>query len=67
MDKINYQKPYLIAEVGCNHMGQMEIAHQLIITAATYCKVDAIKFQKRCPKELLSPIQYAAPHPHPEK
>lgn len=66
MDKINYQKPYLIAEVGCNHMGQMEIAHQLIITAATYCKVDAIKFQKRCPKELLSPIQYAAPHPHPE-
>lgn len=66
MDKINYQKPYLIAEVGCNHMGDIEIAHQLIITAATYCKVDAIKFQKRCPKELLSPIQYSAPHPHPE-
>ena len=31
-----------------------------------YCKADAIKFQKRCPKELLTPQQYNAPHPHPE-
>ncbi|MGN0600655.1 MAG: N-acetylneuraminate synthase family protein [Oscillospiraceae bacterium] len=62
---MKYQKPYIIAEAGCNHMGQMEIAKDLIETAAHFCKVDAIKFQKRCPKELLTPEQYNAPHPNP--
>ena len=61
-----YSKPYVIAEAGCNHMGQMEIAKELIQTAAIFCKADAIKFQKRCNKELLTPEQYNAPHPHPE-
>lgn len=61
-----FKKPYIIAEAGCNHMGQMEIAHDLIETAAHFCKADAIKFQKRCPKELLTPEQYNAPHPNPE-
>lgn len=60
-----YKKPYIIAEAGCNHMGQMEIAHDMIHTAAIFCKADAIKFQKRCPKELLTPEQYNAPHPNP--
>ncbi|MGI6590891.1 MAG: N-acetylneuraminate synthase family protein [Eggerthellaceae bacterium] len=60
------EKAYLIAEAGCNHKGQMSIARDLINTAACYCKADAIKFQKRCPKELLTPEQYNAPHPHPE-
>lgn len=60
-----YQKPYVIAEVGCNHMGNIEIAHEMINTAATFCKVNAIKFQKRCPKELLTEEQYNAPHPNP--
>ncbi len=60
-----YKKPYVIAEAGCNHMGQMEIAHELIIRAARECKADAIKFQKRCPKELLTAEQYNAPHPNP--
>lgn len=61
-----YGKPYIIAEAGCNHMGQMEIAKDLIQTAAIFCKADAIKFQKRCNRELLTPEQYNAPHPHPE-
>lgn len=61
-----YKKPYVIAEAGCNHMGQMEIAHQMINIAAMFCKADAIKFQKRCPKELLTPEQYNAPHPNPQ-
>ena len=26
----NYKKPFLIAEIGCNHMGQLEIAKDLI-------------------------------------
>lgn len=60
-----YKKPYVIAEAGCNHMGQMEVAKDLIETAAHFCKADAIKFQKRCPKELLTPEQYNAPHPNP--
>lgn len=65
MEKVNYKKPFVIAEAGCNHMGQMEIAKDLIETAAHFCKVDAIKFQKRCPRELLTPEQYNAPHPNP--
>lgn len=62
---IKYEKPFIIAEAGCNHMGQMEIAKDLIETAAHFCKADAIKFQKRCPKELLTEEQYNAPHPNP--
>lgn len=58
-------KPFIIAEAGCNHMGDMNIARDLIATAATYCKADAIKFQKRCNKELLTEEQYNAPHPNP--
>lgn len=61
-----YNRPFVIAEAGCNHMGNMEIAKDLIETAAHFCKADAIKFQKRCPKELLTPEQYNAPHPNPE-
>lgn len=60
-----YKKPFVIAEAGCNHMGQIEVAKDLIKTAAHFCKADAIKFQKRCPKELLTPEQYMAPHPNP--
>lgn len=61
----HYRKPFVIAEAGCNHMGQMEVAHDLIETAARFCKADAIKFQKRCNRELLTPEQYNAPHPVP--
>ena len=55
----------IIAEVGCNHKGDMAIAREMIMVAASFCKVDVIKFQKRTPKELLTPEQYAAPHPNP--
>ena len=46
--------PKVIAEIGCNHKGDMSIAKELIMTAATYCKADVVKFQKRCNKELLT-------------
>lgn len=62
---IEYEAPYVIAEIGCNHKGDMEIAHQMIQSAAKFCKVDAVKFQKRCNRELLSAEQYNAPHPVP--
>lgn len=60
-----YYKPYVIAEIGCNHKGDMQIAKELIETAAIFCKVDAVKFQKRCNRELLTEEQYNAPHPNP--
>lgn len=60
-----YLKPRLIAEAGCNHKGDMNIAKELIRVAAEICKVDVIKFQKRNNKELLTEEQYNAPHPNP--
>jgi len=59
------QQPKVIAEIGGNHKGNMDIAKEMIIAAATYCKVDMVKFQKRCNKELLTPEEYNAPHPNP--
>jgi N-acetylneuraminate synthase len=57
--------PMVVAEIGCNHKGSMAIAKELVAVAATFCKVDYVKFQKRCNRELLTPEQYAAPHPNP--
>ncbi len=59
------KSPKVIAEIGCNHKGDMEIARELIMTAAMFCKADVVKFQKRCSKELLTEEQYNAPHPNP--
>jgi N-acetylneuraminate synthase len=60
-----YKKPYIIAEIGCNHKGDMEIAKELIKVAKIFCNVDAVKFQKRNNKELLTEEQYYQPHPNP--
>lgn len=59
------KSPKVIAEIGCNHKGDMAIAREMIMIAATFCKADVVKFQKRHPRELLTPDQYAAPHPNP--
>ena len=61
----NYKAPYTIAEIGGNHKGDMEIAKEMIKVAAIFCKVDAVKFQKRHNIELLTKEQYEAPHPNP--
>ena len=54
--------PKIIAEIGCNHMGNFETAKKLIETAATFCNADYAKFQKRnnedethffCPNSLV--------------
>lgn len=58
-------KPQIIAEIGCNHKGDMEIAKEMIMVAASFCKADVVKFQKRNNKELLSEEEYNAPHPNP--
>lgn len=59
------QSPKLIAEVGCNHRGDFDTAVEMIKVAANFCKVDAVKFQKRNSRELLTPEEYDAPHPNP--
>ena len=60
----NYLSPKLIAEIGCNHKGNFDIAKDLIKIASS-CNVDVVKFQKRNSKELLTQKQYEAPHPNP--
>lgn len=59
-----YKTPKVIAEIGCNHMGNFETAKELLKLAKS-CEADYGKFQKRNNKELLTAEQYAAPHPNP--
>jgi len=58
------QYPRIVCEIGCNHMGDREMAKEMVITATQFCKADVVKFQKRCPREALTSAQYAAPHPN---
>ena len=60
--KYDYKKPKVIAEIGCNHMGKIEIAKELIELAKS-CNADVAKFQARDNKLLLTEEQYSAPHP----
>ncbi|MFK7810738.1 MAG: N-acetylneuraminate synthase, partial [Saprospiraceae bacterium] len=53
MKKISYSPPKVIAEIGCNYMGDFEIAKELIRLAKS-CEADYAKFQKRNSKELLT-------------
>lgn len=62
--KFDYKAPKVIAEIGCNHKGDFEIAKELI-QLARQCDAQVAKFQKRNPRELLTDEQYSAPHPVP--
>lgn len=64
MFTFNYKKPIVVAEIGCNHLGDFDIAKELI-RLAKECGADYAKFQKRNPKELLGEDQFNAPHPEP--
>jgi N-acetylneuraminate synthase len=64
MFNFQYQAPKVIAEIGCNHMGDFEIARELI-RLAKETGADVAKFQKRNNCELLTEEQYNAPHPNP--
>ena len=59
------EPPKVVAEIGCNHKGDLGIAKEMIEIAATFAKCDYVKFQKRSNRELLSPEEYDAPHPVP--
>lgn len=54
----------VIAEIGCNHKGDFEIAKEMIQRAKVYCNADIVKFQKRNNLELLGEEGYNAPHPN---
>jgi sialic acid synthase SpsE len=47
-------------------MGSIELAQRFVDVASTFCEVKHVKFQKRSVRDLLSPEEYAAPHPVPQ-
>lgn len=58
-DKIQeYGKPYIIAEIGSNHNGDMELAKKLI-DAAKACGADCVKFQSWSKDTIFSKKVYA--------
>jgi N-acetylneuraminate synthase len=50
------QPAYIVAEIGINHNGSLDIARRLIEAAAN-AKCDAVKFQKRTPELCVPPQQ----------
>lgn len=57
-EMINTRKePYIIAEIGSNHNGDMELAKKLIFTAKK-CGADCVKFQSFDDKSLISKTEY---------
>ena len=53
----NFSKPYVIAEIGANHNGDMDLAKKMI-DAAVDCGADAAKFQSWSPKTLIAKEEY---------
>tara|TARA_B100000575_G_C23125954_1_gene652353 strand:+ start:623 stop:1492 length:870 start_codon:yes stop_codon:yes gene_type:complete len=60
-----HKKCNVIAEIGCNHKGDINIAKELILLAKQ-SGANVAKFQKRNSIELLPKQQYNSPHPNPE-
>lgn len=52
------QRPFIIAEVGSNHNGDIDLCYRLIDEAAR-CGADAVKFQSWSDKSLVSKAEYA--------
>jgi N-acetylneuraminate synthase len=55
----NFGKPFIIAEIGSNHNGDMTLAKE-IIDAAKTCGCDAVKFQSFNNKSLICKEEYDA-------
>ncbi len=64
LDFTNLSKPYLIAEIGINHNGDLQIAKKLI-DAAYACSWDCVKFQKRNPDKAVPEPQKSQPKTTP--
>ena len=66
MQKITFTKftmPKIIAEIGCNHKGNIQIAKDMILVLKNYCNCEIVKFQKRDNNLLLSNEEFNRPHP----
>ena len=61
--KVSSSVPRVIAEIGCNHMGDFDLAKKMI-TKASDCGAYAVKFQKRCVEEKINDEIYLNPHPN---
>ena len=48
------RKPIIVAEIGCNHKGNFNIAKQMI-REAKQCGADYVKFQTFIPHKIASP------------
>ena len=57
--------PFVIAEIGNNHQGELEIAIELVKTAKL-CGADAVKFQKRHTKSLYTKALYNQVYDNPD-
>lgn len=53
----NFCEPYVIAEIGANHNGDMDLARKMI-DAAKQCGADAAKFQSWSPSSLIAREEY---------
>ncbi len=60
------KKINIVAEIGCNHMGQINLAKKFIEKLAFFCNCKYVKFQKRDIKSLFNKEEYNTPHPVPE-
>ena len=54
----------VVAEIGCNHMGDFNNAIQMISTLKNFCNVDVVKFQKRHKHEIENIKNSNLPHPN---
>jgi len=53
----DFGKPYIIAEIGANHNGDMDLARKMINSAKS-CGCDAVKFQSWTPDSLVAREEY---------
>jgi sialic acid synthase SpsE len=53
----NFCEPYIIAEIGANHNGDMQLA-KTMIDSAVACGADAVKFQSWTPDSLIAKEEY---------
>lgn len=53
----NFSEPYIIAEIGANHNGDMNLAKKMI-DEAIKCGCDAVKFQSWTPDSIVSKEEY---------
>ncbi len=61
-----FREPNVVAEIGCNHQGDVQIAKELVKKGVLHSGVNWIKSQKRDNSLLADEPLYRAPHPVPE-